>query len=150
MSLKQRIEADIKSAMLAKDKMSLSALRSIKSMILLAETEKGAEGMVSTEKEMQLLTKAAKQRRESADLYREQQREDLAKIELGELEIINRYLPQPLSEEELKSELQTIITSVGASGPQDMGKVMGQASKALAGKADGKTIAQIVKQLLTS
>lgn len=149
MSLKQRIEADIKTAMLAKDKMGLSALRSIKSMILLAETEKGAEGTISTDKEMQLLTKAAKQRRESADLYQQQQREDLATIEIGELEIINRYLPQPLSEEELKNELTTIIANVGASGPQDMGKVMGQASKALAGKADGKTIAQVVKQLLT-
>lgn len=149
MSLKQRIEADIKTAMLAKDKLSLSALRSIKSMILLAETEKGAEGAITSDKEMQLLTKAAKQRRESADLYQQQQREDLATIELGELEIINRYLPQPLSAEELKGELATIIANVGASGPQDMGKVMGQASKALAGKADGKTIAQVVKQLLT-
>ena len=150
MSLKTRIEADIKTAMLAKDKASLSALRSIKSMILLAETEKGAVGSISEEKELILLTKAAKQRKESADLYQQQQREDLASIELGELEIINRYLPKPLSQEELENELKSIITRVGATGPQDMGKVMGLATKSLAGKAEGKTVAALVKQLLSN
>lgn len=149
MSLKDKINADIKSAMLAKEKEKLTALRAIKSMILLAETEKGGGGELSEDIEMKLLMKAAKQRKDSYDLYVEQNRGDLAQVEKTELDIINVYLPQQMSEEELKEEVQKIIAQVGASGPQDMGKVMGVASKALAGKSDGKTISTMVKSLLT-
>lgn len=149
MSLKDQINADIKAAMLAKEKEKLTALRAIKSMILLAETEKGASEDISEDTEMKLLMKAAKQRKDSADLFREQGRDDLADKEQGELDVISQYLPKQLSEEELKAELQEVIDQVGASGPQDMGKVMGMATKALAGKADGKTISAMVKTLLT-
>lgn len=149
MSLKQRIEADIKTAMLAKDKDELRALRGIKSMILLAETEKGSGGELNPDIEKKLLMKAAKQRKDSVELYQAQRRDDLAQTELAELEVINRYLPKQLSEDELKVELKKIIAEVGASGPQDMGKVMGKATKALAGKIDGKTISEQVKKLLT-
>jgi len=149
MSLKDQINADIKAAMLAKEKEKLTALRSIKSMILLAETEKGAGEDISEDTEMKLLMKAAKQRKDSVDLFREQGRDDLADKEQGELDIISQYLPKQLSEDALKVELQKIIGQVGASGPQDMGKVMGMASKALAGKSDGKTISAMVKTLLS-
>lgn len=149
MSLKQQIDADIKSAMLAKEKDKLRALRAIKSMILLAETEKGGGEGLSQDVEMKLLTKAAKQRKDSYDLFVEQGRDDLAKIEKDELDIISAYLPKQLSEDEIKSELEKIIAQVGASGPQDMGKVMGTATKTLAGKADGKTISTMVKSLLS-
>lgn len=149
MSLKDQINADIKSAMLAKKKEELTALRAIKSMILLAETEKGASEEISEDAEMKLLMKAAKQRKDSVDLFREQGRDDLADKEQGELDIINKYLPKQLSEEELKIELGKVISQLGATGPQDMGKVMGMATKALAGKADGKTISAMVKTLLS-
>ncbi len=148
MSLKQQIEGDIKKAMLAKQKDELTALRSIKSLILLAETEKGSQDVLSEDQEMKLLMKAAKQRKDSAGLYQEKGREDLANKELLELEVINRYLPKQLSEDELKEALNAIITEIGASGPQDMGKVMGAATKKLAGKADGKTISSLVKTIL--
>jgi len=150
MNLKQQIESDIKKAMLAKDKDTLRALRGIKSLILLAETEKGAGGELTEEAEIKLLTKAAKQRKESLDVYQQQGRDDLAAIEATELEVINRYLPQQLSQEELESKLKAVIAEAGAAGPQDMGKVMGKASKELAGKADGKTIAETVKKLLSN
>tara|TARA_R110001592_G_scaffold122921_1_gene330211 strand:+ start:5114 stop:5566 length:453 start_codon:yes stop_codon:yes gene_type:complete len=150
MSLKQQIDADIKSAMLEKRKDDLKALRAIKSMILLAETEKGNTEGVSADTEMKLLVKAVKQRRDSAQIYKEQNREDLYAVEMAEVEVIEKYLPKQLSEEEVKAELQKIMTQVGATGPQDMGKMMGAASKALAGKADGKTISTLVKQLLTA
>lgn len=149
MSLKDQINADIKAAMLAKEKEKLTALRAIKSMILLAETEKGASEDISEDTGMKLLMKAAKQRKDSVDLFREQGRDDLADKEQGELDIISEYLPKQLSEDELKAELQKVIDQLGASGPQDMGKVMGMATKALAGKADGKTISAMVKTLLT-
>ena len=150
MSLKQQIENDIKKAMLAKQKDELTALRGIKSLILLAETEKGAKDTLSQDQEMKILMKAAKQRKDSAELYKEKGRDELASKELLELEVINRYLPKQLSEEELKEELKTIISELGAAGPQDMGKVMGTATKKLAGKADGKTISTMVKVILTS
>ena len=149
MALKAQIEKDIKQAMLAKDQDTLRALRSIKSQILLAETEKGASGDLSEEAEMKLLTKAAKQRRESMELFEKQNREDLASKERSELEVIERYLPKPLSEDELRAEIEGIIQAEGASGMQDMGRVMGQASQQLAGRADGKTISTVVKRLLT-
>jgi uncharacterized protein YqeY len=128
----------------------LEALRSIKSMILLAETEKGSVAEITSETENKLLMKAAKQRKESADIFQQQNRNDLTEKELFQLDVINRYLPKQLSAEELMVELKTIIAEVGASGPHDVGKVMGTATKKLAGKADGKMISEIVKKLLTS
>ncbi len=148
MGLKAQIETDIKSAMLAKDKDRLRALRSIKSLILLAETEKGAKSELSEEDEIKLLTKAAKQRRESAEVYKNQNRADLEAVELGELAVIEQYLPKQLTEEEILEKLKAIIDETGAQGPQDMGKVMGAATKSLAGQADGKVISVLVKSLL--
>ena len=147
MSLKLNIETEIKKAMLAKDKDRLRALRGIKSLIMLEETKGGNQG-VSEADELKILTKAAKQRRDSADIYQQQNREDLASVELAELEIINEFLPKQLSEGEIEFELKRIMAEVGAEGPKDMGKVMGAATKQLAGKADGKTISQKVKSLL--
>lgn len=150
MSLKQQIDSDIKAAMLAKNKEELTALRSVKSLILLAETDKGNSGEISTDVENKLLMKAAKQRKESAEIFQKEGREDLAKKELFELEVINRYLPKQLTEAELTAELRKVIEQVGAKGPQDMGKVMGVATKQLAGKADGKMISEWVKKLLAA
>jgi uncharacterized protein len=148
MSLKQQIDSDIKKAMLAKNKEELEALRSIKSMILLAETEKGGSGDITPDTEGKLLMKAAKQRKESADIFQQQGREDLASRELFQLETINRYLPKQLTDEQLVENLKSIIAETGAKGPQDMGKVMGIATKRLAGQADGKLISENVKKLL--
>jgi uncharacterized protein YqeY len=128
----------------------LTALRSIKSMILLAETEKGGSGDLAQDIEGKLLMKAAKQRKESAEIFQKEGRDDLAKKELLEYEVISRYLPKQLTEEEISAELKKIIEQVGAKGPQDMGKVMGTATKQLAGKADGKVISELVKKLLAS
>ncbi len=149
MALKEQIEADIKSAMLSKDKDALRALRAVKSMILLEETKEGSNGTLSADDELKLLTKAAKQRRESADIYKNQNREDLAQNELLELNIIERYLPKQLSDAEVRAKVSAIISRVGAAGPGDMGKVMGAATKELAGQADGKVISALVKELLT-
>lgn len=150
MSLKQQIDEDIKAAMLNKQKEELITLRAIKSMILLAETEKGKTGDLDKEAEDKLLMKAAKQRKESAEIFKKENREDLYQKEVSELEVISRYLPKQLSEEEITSEVKKFIQQVGATGPQDMGKVMGVATKGLAGKADGKIISEIVKRLLSS
>ena len=150
MSLKQKVDSEIKSAMIAKDKDRLRALRAVKSLILLEETKGGAAGELSEDEEMKILTKAAKQRKDSADIYQQQNREDLYAVEMAELEIIQEFLPKALSEEELTQAIQDIIAQTGASGPKDMGKVMGVASKQLAGKADGKAIADKVKSLLNS
>jgi len=150
MSLKLQIDNDIKKAMLAKNKEELEALRSIKSMILLAETDKGATGDIAVDTENKILMKAAKQRKESAEIFQKEGRADLAQRENFQLEIISRYLPKQLSEAEVEMELKKIIEQVGAKGPQDMGKVMGTATKALAGKADGKLISELVKKLLAS
>jgi hypothetical protein len=149
MALKEQIEGDIKKAMLAKDKDSLRALRAIKSLILLEETKEGSNGTLTQDAEMKLLTKAAKQRRESADIYKTQNREDLAQAELQELDVIERYLPKQLSEAETRAKLEEIINRVGAKSPADMGKVMGVATKELAGQADGKVVSALVKELLT-
>ncbi len=149
MSLKAQIDADIKAAMLAKQKDELLVLRSIKSMLLLASTEKGAGDEISGEQEMKILVKAAKQRKESADVYTSNSRDDLAAKELMELAVINRYLPKQMSEEHVKAEIEKIVAQTGAASMKDMGKVMGMANKALAGKADGKLIATIVKSLLS-
>ncbi len=150
MSLKTTIDNDIKQAMLARNKEELEALRSVKSMILLAETEKGHATELSSEAENKLLMKAAKQRKESAEIFEKEGRQDLARRENFQLEIIGRYLPKQMTEAEITESLKGIITAVGAKGPQDMGKVMGNATKALAGKADGKVISEIVRKLLTS
>lgn len=150
MSLKQQIDNDIKKAMLAKNKEELEALRSIKSMILLAETDKGAADDISSDAENKLLMKAAKQRKESADIFVQQNRQDLADRELLQLEVISRYLPKQLSEAEVVEAVKAVIHEVGAKGPQDMGKVMGVATKKLAGQADGKVISELVKKLLTA
>jgi uncharacterized protein len=150
MTLKERIEADIKQAMLAKEKTRLQALRSIKSQILLAETEKGGSEGLSQDTEMKLLTRAAKQRRESAEVYAKQNRPDLEQIELDELAIIEQYLPQQLDEGDLRTRILEIIQRVGATGPSDLGRVMGVASKELAGQADGRAISSAVGALLNN
>jgi len=149
MSLTDQINNDLKEAMKAKDTLKLTALRAIKSQLLLAATEKGADGSSSDEAGIKMLQKLVKQRKESAELYLGQGRNDLSDPELAEAAIIEKYLPKQLSEDELKPIIQAIIAKVGASGPQDMGKVMGAASQELAGKADGKTISMVVKSLLS-
>jgi uncharacterized protein len=148
MTLKQQIDNDIKKAMLAKNKEELEALRAIKSLILLAETDKSSAGDISADVENKLLQKAVKQRKESADIFQQQGRQELADKENFQLEVISRYLPKQLSEEEVVTALKNIIQQVGAKGPQDMGKVMGAATKALSGQADGKLISELVKKLL--
>ncbi|MBK0404391.1 GatB/YqeY domain-containing protein [Adhaeribacter sp. BT258] len=150
MSLKERIEADIKQAMLAKDKVRLQALRSIKSQIMLAETEKGAAEVLTPDQELKLLNKAAKQRRESAEVYKKQYRSDLEEVELAELAIIEEYLPEQLSEGDLRIKIYEIIQRVGASSPSDLGKVMGVAARELSGQADGKAISNAVNALLNN
>ena len=150
MGLKQQIDSDIKSAMLAKQKEELLALRAIKSMILLAETEKGKTGELDKEAENKLLMKAAKQRKESADIFKKENREDLYRKEMLEYEIISRYLPSQMTRQEVLDEVKKIIQQVGAGGLQDLGKVMGTATKALSGRADGKMVAEIAKQLLSA
>jgi len=150
MALKQKIEGEIKSAMIAKDKVRLTALRAIKSLILLEETKEGFSGELSTDDEMKLLTKSAKQRKDSAEIYEKQNRPDLLAVELEELAVIQEFLPKALTEAELVQAIQAIIASSGATGPKDMGKVMGLASKELAGKADGKAISEQVKTLLAN
>ena len=148
MNLKEQIDSDIKKAMLNKQKDELRALRAIKSLILLAETEKGKQGQLDEDVEMKLLMKAAKQRKDSIQIFEDQGREDLAQKEKQELSVIERYLPQQLSDEEIESTVQKIIEETGAEGMKDMGKVMGLATKQLAGKAEGKKIAEITKKLL--
>ena len=149
MSLKAKIEDGIKKAMLAKDADRLKALRAVKSAILLAETEKGAKEELTEEAELKLLTKAAKQRRESAEIFGKENRKDLEATELKELAIIEEFLPKQLSEEELTIKIREIIERVGAKSPAEVGKVMGVASKELTGKADGKKISEVAKSLLT-
>ena len=148
MSLKEQIDADIKKAMLSKNKEELRALRAIKAMILLSETEKGKSGDLSENIEMNLLTKAVKQRKDSIQIFSDQGRDDLADIEKEELEVIQRYLPEQLSKQELENIIKQIISETGAQGMKDMGKVMGKATNKLAGKADGKQIAELTRKLL--
>lgn len=148
MSLFETINADIKSAMLAREKVRLEALRGIKKEFLEAKTAPGANGELTDDAAMKILVKMAKQRRESAQIYNEQNRADLAENELAELAVIEKYLPKPLPDEELTVELSKIIAEVGASSPADMGKVMGVASKAMAGRADGRAISAKVRELL--
>ena len=148
MSLQSKLMEQMKLAMKSKDKVALQSLRAIKSEILLANT-KGGDTEFSEEDEIKLLQKLVKQRKDSAALYKEQGREDLSAPELAEAEIISQFLPAQMSVEDLKVFITDIIANTGASGMKDMGKVMGMASKELAGKADGKTISTLVKELLT-
>ncbi len=148
MDLFERVSADIKSAMLAKDKVRLEALRGIKKEFLEAKTAKGSDGTLSDDAAMKVLVKMVKQRRESAEIYKSQNRQDLAEEELSQAAVIEEYLPKQLTDEELTAELKNIISQVGATSAKEMGKVMGVASKALAGRADGKAISAKVKELL--
>ncbi len=150
MSLEERINQDIKAAMMAKEKVKLEALRAIKSAILLAKTDGEHKDSLSTDVEMKLLQKQYKQRKDAAEQYIQAGRQELADKELEEAAFIEEYLPKMLSADELKAELVKIIEQVGAKAPSDMGKVMGVASKALAGKADGKAISEMVKQILAN
>lgn len=149
MNLEQKVMAEMKDAMKAKDEAGLRALRAIKAEIIKAKTDPGAGGEVSAEKELTLLQKMMKQRKDSLEIYQQQNRADLAQKEQEEIAVIEKFLPKQLSQEELKSELQQILTEANASSPADMGKVMGLATKKLAGRADGKTISAMVKELLT-
>lgn len=151
MPLKETLDAAIKQAMLAKDKVRLTTLRSLKSQVMLAETAEGAHGAALTpDAELKLLNKAAKQRRDAAAIYKEQFRSDLEENELAELVVIEEYLPQQLTEADLVERLVHIIQRVGARGPSDLGKVMGVAARELSGQADGKMISQVVSNLLNN
>jgi uncharacterized protein YqeY len=148
MALKDKIMQDMKQAMRDKDKIALSALRAVKSAILLYETD-GDNKELDQAAEIKLLQKQVKQRKDSAQVYKEQNRPDLAENELAEAEVIEKYLPKALTEEEVEAEVRKVIEETGASGMKDMGKVMGLANKKLAGKADGKMIADKAKALLS-
>jgi len=148
MSLINQIDQDIKQAMLAKQADRLRGLRAIKSALLLARTEKGAAEELSEEAEIKVLQKLIKQRKESAEIYKAQNREDLYDIEMQEMQVIEPYLPKQMGQEETEAYLKELIARVGASSVKDMGKVMGAANKELAGKADGRTISEAVKKLL--
>ncbi len=150
MPLVDTINADIKHAMLAKQEGRLRGLRAIKSAILLAQTEKGAAENLTAEKEIQVLTKLAKQRKESIEVFEKGNRNDLVAKEKEELEVIESFLPKQMTADEVKEFLKPVIEQVGAKTAADMGKVMGVASKQLAGKADGKMVSEMVKQLLTN
>lgn len=149
MGLEQTIMTELKAAMLAKDEKALRSLRAIKAAILLAKTSEGAGGDLKEDDEIKLLQKLVKQRKDSLEIYQQQNRADLAQKEKEEIEIIEKFLPAQLSPEELKATISKIIADTGASSPADMGKVMGAATKQLAGKADGKTISALVKELLS-
>jgi len=149
MSLQDKIDQDIKAAMLAKDSIRLRGLRAIKSAVLLAKTEKG-NAELNEDAEVKLLQRLVKQRKESSAIYQQQNRPDLLAIENEELEVIEKYLPIQLSREEIESKIKEVLANHGLSGMKDMGKAMGFVNAALAGKADGKTMSEIVKTLLAS
>ncbi len=148
MSLELKINEDIKQAMLSKNKEKLEALRAIKSALLLAKSEKGGDGTVDEDAEIKILQKLVKQRRETAEIYNSKNRKDLADVETFQADIIQVYLPEQMSDEELTNIVKAVIAETGASSIKDMGKVMGLASKKLAGKADNKAISEKVKLLL--
>ena len=148
MDLFDRISADIMAAMKAKDRVRLEALRGVKKEFIEAKTAEGAGGVLTDENAIRIMTKMVKQRNESARLYRENNRPELAEPELAEAAVIEEYLPKQLTAEELEAELKKIIAEVGATSPKEMGKVMGVATKSLAGRADGRMISTLVKQLL--
>ena len=149
MTLEQKIMADLKTAMLAKDEKALRSLRAIKAAILLAKTSEGAGGEMKEEDEIKLLQKLVKQRKDSLEIFQQQNRTDLAQKEQEEIDVIEKFLPKQFTPDELKAELTAIISELGAASPADMGKVMGAATKKLAGKADGKAISGMVKELLS-
>lgn len=149
MSLQEKVMTRMKEAMRAKDATSLEALRAVKSALLLAQTESGTKEEISEEQELKMLQKLVKQRKDSAAIYKEQGREDLAQPELDQAAVIEAFLPEQISEEEIEKVVTSIIEKEGATGLQDMGKIMGIASKELAGKADGKTISMVVKRKLS-
>lgn len=149
MSLKQTVEADIKKAMLAKEKTKLTALRAFKTAIMTAETEKGSGGSIDEAKELSVLKKLIKQREDVAEVYISNDRKELAEAELEEAKILSAYLPEQMSDEDVKAKVLEIIAETGAESMKDMGKVMGRATKELAGKADGKLISDIVKSQLS-
>lgn len=148
MDLFERISEDIKNAMKAKDRVALETLRNIKKVFLEAKTAPGANDTLTDDAATKIIAKLVKQGRDAADIYVQQSRQDLADAELAQVKVMEAYLPKQLSEEELEAELKAIIAQVGAAGPKDMGKVMGVASKQLAGKAEGRVISAKVKQLL--
>lgn len=148
MSLEQTIMTDLVTAMKAKDDAGLRGLRAIKAEIIKAKTEPGANGNISEEGELKLLQKLVKQRKDSLEIFNQQSRADLAIKEQEEIAVIEKYLPAQMSESEIRAALEIIITEVGANSPADMGKVMGVATKQLAGKADGKIISGLVKEIL--
>lgn len=148
MALEQKIMQALKEAMLAKDEAALRSLRAVKAAILLAKTSEGAGGELKEEEEMKLLQKLVKQRKDSLEIFQQQNREDLAKKEQEEISIIEKFLPKQMGEEEIRMELTRIIAETGASSPADMGKVMGAATKQLSGRADGRTISSLVKEML--
>jgi uncharacterized protein len=150
MILEQKVMADLKTAMLAKDEKSLRSLRAIKAAIINLKTSEGFSGEIKEDDEIKLLQKLVKQRKESLDIYEKQSRSDLAEKEREEIEIIEKFLPKQLNEEELREVITSIIKETGAASQADMGKVMGMANKQLGGKADGKTIAAIVKEILAT
>lgn len=148
MGLEQKIMAELKTAMLAKDEKTMRSLRAVKAAIILAKTAEGSGGELKEDDEIKLLQKLVKQRKDSLEIFQQQNRADLAQKEQEEIQVIEKFLPQQLSAEDLKKELELIITETGASSPADMGKVMGVATKKLAGKTDGKAISAAVKELL--
>lgn len=150
MNLFDQISEDIKSAMLAKERIKLDALRGAKKEFLEAKTAKGGTGELSDETAVKIIQKMVKQRKDSAEIYVQQQRPELAEKELAEVAVLENYLPKQMSSEELEIALKEIMAEVGASGPQDMGKVMGIAVKKLAGKAEGRLVSEKVKELLTT
>jgi uncharacterized protein YqeY len=149
MALEQKVMADLKTAMLAKDEGALRGLRAIKAAIIIAKTSEGAGGELKEEDETKLLQKLVKQRKDSLEIYQQQNRADLAKKEEEEIVVIEKFLPKQLDEAALKAALAKIIAETGASSPADIGKVMGVATKQLAGQADGKTISAVAKELLS-
>jgi len=148
MNLEQKIMAELKTAMLAKDEKALRSLRAVKAAILLAKTAEGGSGELKEEEEIKLLQKLVKQRKDSLEIFMQQNRPDLAQKEQEELDVIEKFLPKQMSADELREALSAIITQTGAQSPADLGKVMGVASKQLAGKADGKAISTMVKEML--
>lgn len=149
MSLEITINQDIKTAMLAKNESALRGLRAIKSALIIARTEKGASDILTEEVEIKVLQKLVKQRKESADIYKSQNREDLYQIEADEIEVIEKYLPKQMNQDDLNTYIKGLITQLNVTSVKEMGKIMGLANKELSGKADGKAISETIKSLLS-
>jgi len=149
MSLEITINQDIKTAMLAKNESALRGLRAIKSALIIAKTEKGASDILTEEVEIKVLQKLVKQRKESADIYKSQNREDLYQIEADEIEVIEKYLPKQMNQDDLNAYIKGLITQLNVTSVKEMGKIMGLANKELSGKADGKAISETIKRLLS-